>query len=170
MNKQGIQPIAQMKAKQDLSACAYYTLPAARVIGKGFRCLLDKSAPNPIPAFWGKCADEGLFETIKAPARMMPAMLGFTDDYDGKTNTFLYIVGALFDISTPVPEGYIYRDIPATVVFMGKYGQWLDEARPVWTQDGFRWSGEEGQYWNAELYLDGENTDGYRLLCAVTDK
>ena len=149
----------------------YFSLPDARVIGLSMRCPLDMKAANPIPAFWGKCAEDGLFETVGELPKLIPAMLGFTDDYDEKTNTFLYITGVLCPKDTPVPEGYTYRDIPATVVSKSRYGEWLGECRPIWDNDGYEWSGDEGQFWNAELYIDGEDNDhGFRLLCAVRKK
>jgi hypothetical protein len=170
MSETKLPDISEMKAESGEDGLKYFRLPDARVIGKSMRCPLDRNAPNPIPAFWGKCIDEGLLDIVKTPARLMPAMLGFTDDFDAKTNTFLYIVGALFPAGTPVPEGCASRDIPATVVARGAYGKWLDDCRPLWEADGYERSGAEGQSWNSELYLDNESTDGFRLLCAVKEK
>ena len=163
-----IKDISELKYDENATdRLEYFNLPDARVIGRSFRCLLDMSAENPIPAFWGKCIENGSLDNIKAMPKLFPAVVGFTDDYDAKTNTFLYIVGVICPIDTPIPDGYTHRDIPATVVSKGKYGDWLDECKPVWAADGYEWSGSEGQFWNAELYLDGEDVNGFRLLCAV---
>lgn len=169
-NARSIAPITELTTGHNTQRTEYYQLPNARVIGKAIRCTLDENAPNPIPAFWGQCDSEGLFETLKTPSRLIPAMLGFTDAYDEKTNTFLYIVGALFPEGFAVPQSYVHRDIPATVVSKGPYGEWLDGCRPFWDADGFVWSGAEGQFWNAELYMDDEDPEGFRLLCAVMPK
>ena len=158
-------PIADIRP--NVAELEYFTIPDARVIGKGMRCSCDPGAPNLIPAFWDKCLGEGIKDVTDALPRLIPAMLGFTDDYDAKTNTFLYIISVLCPAGTPVPEGFVSRDIPACVVSKGRYGEWLDACKPVWARDGWQWNDGAGQCWNAELYLDGESTDGFRLLCAV---
>lgn len=164
--------ISELKAtgEGETDRLEYFSLPNARVIGKSMRCPLDMTKANPIPLFWDKCASEGLFETVGKLPKLIPAMLGFTDDYHSEDNTFMYVCGVLCPENTPVPEDYTYRDIPATTVSKSRRGDWLEQCKPVWESDGFKWSDEQGQFWNSELYLDGEDNNGFRLLCAVMKK
>ncbi len=86
--------------------------PACRVIGKQIH--VDCSKENPIPQFWDKCFGDGScsrFEEMKEYYTQEHGLIGYMDNAD--ETTFDYIVGMFLKPEAPVPEGYIYRDVPA---------------------------------------------------------
>ena len=164
MEQKGIvRPIGKLRANVD--ALEYFSLPAARVIGKSIRSPMGASAPNPIPSFWDEFLADGCKKAVYALPRLAPGLLGFMDDFDAAGGTFRYTIGVLCPAGTPVPESYVCRELSAATVSKGKYGEWMDECRPAWTRDGYRPASD----WCAELYLDGEPTAGFRLLQAVAE-
>lgn len=94
-------------------------LPALRVIGKAVYPKMDMKE-NPIPAFWDQCFADGTFKTLTdLPAEHIDKdYVGFMCEWDGKV-TFTYICGMLLAAGTPVPDGFIYKDIPASTVAVG---------------------------------------------------
>ena len=90
--------------------------PATRVIGKQVTCGLGEDAENPGPALWDSMFTDGSLEYLmNLPQRATPDRdnVGWMGEYDPASNTYIYIAGILAEAGTPVPSGYVYRDIPA---------------------------------------------------------
>ena len=144
----------------------FFSMSDTRVIGKTIRCPLGENVENPIPAFWGDFFDKGYNKAlIDLPKTIPNSYLGWTGDYDSETNTFIYMVGVLTPKDTPVPEGFEYYDLPASVTIKGLYGEGLYETLDRGKEKGYEWN---HCGWNAELYLDEEEKDGsWRWFTAV---
>jgi predicted transcriptional regulator YdeE len=86
---------------------------AARVIGKTIWGQVNPEN-NPLPAFWDQCLNDGTFTTLENMKEyvVIPDYIGWMGEYDPATGKFLYIVGMLMQPDAPVPEGYVYRDLP----------------------------------------------------------
>ncbi len=90
--------------------------PATRVIGKQVICGVGEDAENPGPALWESMMRDGSLEYLEnLPQRATPDpdTVGWMGGYNPETNTFVYIAGILAKPDTPVPSGYVCRDIPA---------------------------------------------------------
>lgn len=86
---------------------------AARVIGKAAYYQGD-AENNPLPAFWDQCLNDGTFTTLESMKEhiVSPDYVGWMGEYDPATGKFLYIAGMFMKPDAPVPEGYVYRDMP----------------------------------------------------------
>lgn len=80
---------------------------------------------------------------------------GWTCDYDAETDTFIYIVCVLTPADTPVPDRFIYRDIPETLCAKGIYGESMSETLDRINANGYT-TNWEPYGWNAELYIQAE--------------
>ena len=131
-----------------------FHLPQARVIGKEVRN--GGSIGNTAPTLWNAVFSSGDAEILRTlPHILKDSLYGWTCDYDPQTDTFIYMVCALTPADTPIPAGFVYRDIPETLCAKGLYGEdmWktLEHIRD--TSYETNW---EPYGWNAELYLDAE--------------
>lgn len=134
-----------------------YHLPKARVIGKEVRN--GGTIGNTAPALWAEVFESGASEVLMAlPHILKGCLYGWTCDYDAETDTFIYMVCALTPADTPVPEGFVYRDIPETYCAKGLYGEEMSQTIARIHEQGYvtNW---EPYGWNAELYLPEEEAD-----------
>ena len=131
-----------------------FYLPRARIIGKEVR----NGGPlgNTAPDLWKEVYESGAVEVLAAlPHILKDSLYGWTCEYDAQTDTFVYIVCALVTADTPVPEGFVYRDIPETVCAKGLYGEGMEQTFERINECGYtpNW---EPYGWNAELYIQAE--------------
>lgn len=134
-------------------------LPNMRVIGKEIRPNLDMT-DNPIPGFWQKCLSDGTFEILgKLEENSIDASyVGWMRDWSKDEGKFTYICGILMKSDTPVPEGFIYRDVPASTVAVGWIQGPENEVYPVahrLTENAMKDQGYEmdkDNSWCMELY------------------
>ena len=95
---------------------------AARVIGRMAVCCMNEGVYNPVPQMWKDMLADGSFDMLKSmPERATdePDTVGWMGEYDPQTNSFNYIAGVLVKPDTPVPPGFVYRDIPACEMGVG---------------------------------------------------
>lgn len=85
----------------------------ARLIGKEVIHSLSPNEQNPVPTLWDKMFEDGSFEFLKklSDSKNNQDVVGWMGDYNPETKEFIYIAGVLAKSNTPVPEGYVYRDI-----------------------------------------------------------
>lgn len=95
-------------------------LPEIRIIGKVVYPNMNMSE-NPIPAFWCKCFEDGTFTKLEEleEYHIDSSYVGWMGDWDIDSGKFTYICGILMKSGTPVPEGFVYKDIPANTVAIG---------------------------------------------------
>lgn len=91
------------------------------IIGKEIRCTMGHPEGNPIPAFWGKCFEDGTFKSLEEhPDRMYcNASIGWMGRFNPSDRTFSYVVGVFVKPGTNVPEGMVSIDIPGTRFAVG---------------------------------------------------
>ena len=131
-----------------------FRLPKARVIGKEIRN--GGSIGNTAPALWNEVYASGQMEVLmRLPHILNNSTYGWTCDYDAETDTFIYIVCVLTPADTPVPEGFIFRDIPETLCAKGLYGESMAETIGRIHENGYT-TNWEPYGWNAELYIQEE--------------
>ena len=91
--------------------------PEIVILGKLIRVNRDElhAGKNPIPAFWGKCFEDGVFATLEALADHIhnPAYVGYMNsDYE-------YICGMMMKSGVPVPDGFAAHTLEPTKVAVG---------------------------------------------------
>lgn len=83
---------------------------------------------NTAPSLWDEVyASKEYIKMESLPQVLSKNLFGWTCEYDCETNTFVYLVCALTPVGTPVPDGFVYRDIPETFCAVGMYGESVDE-------------------------------------------
>ena len=131
-----------------------FHLPKARIIGKEVRN--GGSLGNTAPTLWTEMFESGAIDVLTAlPHILNDSLFGWTCEYAPDTDTFVYIVCALTPADTPVPDGFICRDIPETLCAKGLYGEGMPKTLERIESLGYtpNW---EPYGWNAELYLHAE--------------
>lgn len=95
-------------------------MPAIRVIGKGIRMNMDMKE-NPIPALWEECFAKGAFKALEGMHGQIVEKdyVGLICDWSKETKAYTYICGMIMNSGCPVPEGFTYRDFPASAVAIG---------------------------------------------------
>ena len=136
---------------QDLG---FYRLPAARIIGMEVRS--GGALGNTAPALWGSAYSSGTMERLmKLPSLVSDATFGWTMEYNPADDTFVYMVCVLTPSGTEVPDGFTFRDLPATDCALGLFGEDTMATVGRAKAAGFRPNWESSP-WNAELYLAAE--------------
>ena len=131
-----------------------YHLPKSRVIGKEVRN--GGSIGNTAPDLWNDVFSSGSIDVLMTlPHILNHSTYGWTCDYDAETDTFIYIVCVLTPADTPVPDGFVYRDIPETLCAKGIYGESMSETLDRINANGYT-TNWEPYGWNAELYIQAE--------------
>ena len=127
----------------------------ARVIGKEIK-VSTSGEYNPIPQFWMKCFEDGTFQVLEAMSAYIlePSYVGWEGEYDPSTGEFSYIVGMIMKPDTPVPYGFVSRDLPACKMAIG----WVKGKEPEIYTEGINLTakamGEKGyEYDDAEGYM-----------------
>lgn len=142
----------EIKAFEDVFEVFY--LPKARIIGKEVRN--GGSMGNTAPSLWKEVFETGVSDVLLALPHVLKASLyGWTCDYDAETDTFSYIVCALTLADTPIPEGFVFKDIPETICAKGLYGEGMPQTIERINEYGYT-TNWELYGWNAELYIQAE--------------
>jgi len=125
----------------------FFIMPQVRIIGKEYRGKQDDDY-NPIPDFWKEVLKDGFPPELgKLPCVIPDSMVGWTGNS--------YIAGIMCPADTPVPEGFDFRDLPASYVAKGEYGDDVHDVVRKLTSKGFITCYTE-LGWNAELYFNAE--------------
>jgi len=137
-----------------------FHLPASRVIGEEASYKLNNPVRHAAAPQWERLHASGKWETMAALPRVIPdTHTGWTCDYVPATDMFSYLASRLAPADTPVPEGCQFRDIPETLVAVGRWGEPMPRVLEQMKALGYipRWA-EAGCGWNAELYFDGDES------------
>lgn len=134
-------------------------LPKIRVIGKTVRLNLEMGN-NPIPVLWEQCFNDGTFSILEKlmEHHIDSSYVGWMGDWNNGDGRFTYLCGMLMKPEAPVPEGFVYRDIPASTVAIGWIQGLEKEAYSVaheYTQKAMEEHGykaDEDALWCMELY------------------
>ncbi len=146
-----IRPVQAIRAFDDV--LEIFSMPDARVIGKEITVPLHKE--NPVPAYVQGLSQTEDWHTIRNLPKLVPqASFGWTCDYVAETDSFSYLVAGLTPAGTLVPDGFSHRDIAATLVARGGYGQSIESIVKKLEDIGYttNWNAP-GCGWNAEMYL-----------------
>lgn len=138
-----------------------FHLPASRVIGEEALYKLNSGVRLAAAPQWELLsASEVWKKTITTLPRVIPTTFtGWTCNYVPETDMFSYLASVLTPADTPIPEGCQHRDIPETLVAVGRWGEPLPRVIEQVKELGYipRWH-DEGCGWNAELYFDGDES------------
>ena len=154
-----------------------FIMPDVRIIGIEGRCKLH-TGNNDVVAVWQRFNDTVTAKLEKLPRAIPKALLGWTGDCPEGSDYYSYIISIVCPAETPVPDGLVYRDLPASYVAKGEYGDDIGGVISKFTSNGFKTCYTD-LGWNAELYLDDEeenppkeNCSPFRWLvpCAKTDE
>ncbi|MHC1695952.1 MAG: GyrI-like domain-containing protein [Eubacteriales bacterium] len=151
--------ISQIKAFED--DFELFELPAVRIIGRQVKS--GGALGNTAPALWGEVfGSEDCGTLLSLPHIVPDGLYGWTCEPDG--DTFIYIVCAMTPADTAVPEGFIFRDIPATVCAKGLFGEDIPSTIERAKSLGYvtNW---EPYGWNAELYIHAEEENPPKQGC-----
>ena len=130
-----------------------FLMPDVRIIGKAYRCTFDPDA-TPWLKFWDEY--NAIKPTISAlPKLFEGGMICWTGDSCAGSDHYTYMPSVVCPAGTPVPEGLDYRDLPASYVAKGEYGDDIDAVVGKFMLNGFVTCYTD-LGWNAELYTDAE--------------
>lgn len=96
-------------------------LTPCKLIGKEIACKMGYPQGNPIPAFWGRCYEDGTMKALETyPDRLYPnASIGWMGNFNFKEKTFSYVVGVFVKPDAEVPEGILSIPMPETRYAVG---------------------------------------------------
>jgi predicted transcriptional regulator YdeE len=136
--------------------------PAVKLIGKELRysMAIHMQGENRIPAFWEQCFSDGTFTQLEAQRDQMldDSAVGVMLDWDKGDGEFSYICGILMKAGAIVPDGYIFRDLPASKVAVawvkGKDTMDVASSAHVMTEQKLKEKGytNDRMSWSMELY------------------
>lgn len=128
-------------------------MPDVKLIGREMRGggVLGNTAPE----LWTLCFEDGSIEIIrKLPSIIPKSILIWTGNYTEEDESFSNIVGVFTRLDTPLPKGFTFRILPATLVAKGIYGQGYSMIE-VYKKMGYT-QNYELRGWNAEIYFDDD--------------
>ncbi len=102
------------EGKAEIINFSVIELDHCKLIGKEIQCTMGHPQGNPIPAFWGKCMEDGTFGILEGYSDRVysNASIGWMGNFSTVDNTFTYVVGVLVKPDAIVPEGMVGIDIP----------------------------------------------------------
>ncbi|MHB0878349.1 MAG: GyrI-like domain-containing protein [Anaerolineae bacterium] len=147
-----------------------------KVVGKVLRSGGAGQSANPIPAFWGRCLQDGTLSALEHMTDYLPdevanIEVGYMTDWQGEGDAFVfdYVVGRLMSADAPIPEGYRSYDFPRGLTAMAflegeEPGIYEDEERL--TFEGMNAHGYEyhGTY-AMEVYVDHNSSFRFYMPC-----
>lgn len=145
-----------------------FIMPDVRIIGIARKCTFESDGQGITPHedYWNEFFSynsviSGLPQVIK------DSMVCWTGDSPKGSNYYTYMPGVICPAGTPVPNGLDYRDLPASYVAKGVYG---DESNMADVFNFFKPLGFTTYYtdlgWNAKLFLgDNEKKNHYNSPC-----
>ena len=140
----------------ELIKLEYKTLPELYVVGAQMRVNMNDGT-NPIPAFWGKCFNDGIFKTFDGRDDIIfeNAFVGYMDEWNQQTGEFSYICGVML---TELPDGIEKLTVR--------------KLQPCTVADGYIKGIEEDVYMNAHRLTeeafskDGKTADFSSFWCS----
>lgn len=140
-----------------------FIMPGVRIIGKAYVCPFSWEE-TPWDTIWDEW--EAAQETLGSlPKIVKNAWISWTGESPEGSGRYTYMPSVICPADTAVPEGFDYRDLPASYVAKGEYG---DEVRAV--VEGFKPHGLITCYtdlgWNAELYFYDEQANPPKKECS----
>ncbi len=97
-------------------------VPAVRLIGKMVRMSSNPQGENEATKLWSSMWRDGSMEFLGNILERFTEerdTVGWMGEYDPIENTYAYIAGVLTKVSTPVPAGYVSRDLPECLMSVG---------------------------------------------------
>jgi hypothetical protein len=139
-----------------------FLLPPSIVIGKEISVPCHGKKPISPHTFWKNTIPTEDWKNAKRlPHVIKNTSCGWTCDYVPQTDSFTYIISIVAPAGTPVPSGFIYRNVPQTTVAVGLWGDSLNKVIGRMKKLGFvtSWYDDPGLGWNTELYLADEQSN-----------
>jgi len=140
-----------------------FIMSDVRIIGIEARCKLH-AGNDDVMALWKKFGDTQAAALQNLPKAIPHALLAWTGSCPEGSDTYSYIISVACPAGTVVPGGYSYRDIPASYVAKGEYGDSIGDVIKKFTPSGFITCYTD-LGWNAELYLDDEEKNPPKQDC-----
>gem|GEM_PF-695107 len=114
-----------------------FLMPEVRIIGIEGRCKLHTGSNSDVMEVWQRFDETVTAKLDNLPRAMPNALLGWTGDCPEGSDTYSYVISVICPAGTPVPEGLVYRDLPASYVAKGRYGDGLNDVINTFTSKGF---------------------------------
>ena len=99
------------------------SFPSPCVIGKSVQQKAETTLDDPtIPDLWTSMANDGSLNILQAiPNRLTPNpdTVGWMGDWQPGAETYTYLAGVLVQPNTPVPDGFVSRDIESCDMAIG---------------------------------------------------
>ena len=133
-----------------------FIMPEVRIIGKAYRCNFQWEEGE-VGAIWDSFGEAE--ESLNALPRVVSnAYLAWTGESPGMDDNkdYTYMPAIICPAGTPVPEGLDYRDLPASYVAKGEYGNSMNAVIDKFASNGFVTCYTD-LGWNAEFYFNDED-------------
>jgi hypothetical protein len=140
-----------------------FEFSSVRLIGKYSRTW--ERHGDSAPALWDKCRADGSINILRTLPNIVPqSLIGWTGDYQPNDKTAGYMVGVFVPAFTPVPEGFVCKDISAElssdVIAKGVFGEGpksiINRFRAIGYESPFSGIDTVG-WWEGQLYFDGDS-------------
>ena len=131
-----------------------FMMPDVRMIGKAHICIFENDAEGKSPhdSYWSDfLALEPVFERL--PRVIKNAVVCWTGDSPLGSNLYTYMPGVICPAGTAVPAGFDFRDLPASYVAKGIYGDEVIDVIHKFLPLGFTTCYTD-LGWNAKLFLN----------------
>lgn len=139
-----------------------FIMPEIRLIGVEGRCNLNGDDE---PTIHSEARKKGFPNVLKDLPRVIPdAVLGWTGECPEGSDTYTHLFSIACPAGTSVPKGFTYRDIPASYVAKGEYGDNIGDVIQKFTPKGFMTCYSD-LGWNAELFFDAEQENPPKKDC-----
>lgn len=153
--------ISQIKSfEQDFEL---FEMDAARIIGKAVRS--GGRQGRQAELLWHEVLDTPVYDQLVAlPDVIADSVVGAMCE-ERPDGSVLYLLGALAPADSPVPEGLEYRDLPASIVARGEFGDELTDTIRKAEEQGYT-ADWPPFTWAAELFLlpEDEQSDDTNVM------
>ena len=140
-----------------------FIMPDVRIIGKAYRCTFNWEE-TPWDKIWSEY--EAAQEAIQSlPKIVENGFISWTGDSPKGSDYYTYMPAVICPANTPIPDGLDYRDLPASYVAKGEYGDEINDVVNKFTPNGFATCYTD-LGWNAELYLYDEEKNPPKKDCS----
>ena len=141
-----------------------FCMPEVRIIGKAYRCKFTWE-DGECGAIWDSfCAAADKLDALpRVVSGVYIAWTGEDTETDGKDYT--YMPAIICPAGTPVPEGLDYRDLPASFVAKGVYGENINQVVEKLNLQGYKTCYTKLR-WNAEFYFEAEDENPPKENCS----
>ncbi|MDR1464576.1 MAG: GyrI-like domain-containing protein [Oscillospiraceae bacterium] len=152
-----LRPLRALRSFQE--AFEIFRLPACRAIGVEQIYKMGEGGEHAAAPQRDRVPRSEVWPILWALPKVIPEdnCIGWTCGWATEPNAFCYLVAVLCPAGTPVPEGCQYRDVPATEVAVGLWGEDMGKVIKRAKKQGYDTHYNDGGCcWNFELYLDAE--------------